>query len=232
MGRASRMKKNRVKVDAAVDSTQYWHGGVPLLKVGDTLLPGGGGSFAAQTIRGAGNGAQFTSGMVYFTTDRDLARAYAQSLKVDGGNGALFRVVPHGVPVRDPDYLDPAPAISFMARRANIVAVEEQEVTSMAEEEIGRAFGRYQFWAPNEPYCRPDGTVRPGPSLRAEGWTPDSFALLPKWTRRENLWAEVERLLTNQLTVVLDLAPGIATPRNRQLLSRYLRPEVIATFPR
>jgi hypothetical protein len=126
---------------------------------------------------------------VYFTTDRELARAYAQSLTVlSRGHGSLYRVEPIGTTVRVPDYFDPAPAISFCSRCARLVGVEEDPVSPMTREEVGDAFGRYQFWAGPEPYCDPDGTVRPGPSLRAEGWTFEAFAFLPKWTWREDLW--------------------------------------------
>lgn len=206
----------------------YWHGGVPGLRVGTVLLPAGGDTFASQSARGASNGGHLTSGKVYFTTDELLARAYAQTLRVAGrGTGSLYRVEPLSAVERDPDYSEPSPAISFMADRARIVAVIEENLTSLSTEQVGEAFGRFQFWPGPEPYCAPDGTVRPGPGLRDEGWTYEAFALLPRWTPFDDLWKRLAELVIRSPEMVIALAPSIAERKNLDLLARYLPPAAI-----
>jgi len=221
MGKASRRKR-------ISRASTFWHGGVPGLRVGDELLPGGGGLLAAQTARGSSDGAHLNSGLVYFTTDRELARAYAQSLKVLGvGTGSLYRVEPLGAVVRDPDYPDPAPAISFGAPRARVTLVEQRSVTGMTETEIGRAFARYQYWAPNDPLCDADGTTRPG-GYTAEGWTAEAFALLPPWTRHEKIPYALSVAILDDAVSIVNAAPRILEPGNINKIERYLHPRAMA----
>ncbi|MDO5619747.1 hypothetical protein [Kocuria sp.] len=182
---------------------------------------------AAQSARGSSDGGYFASEKVYFTTDELLARAYAQTLRVGGGPGTLYRVEPIGPVERDPDYRAPCPAISFMADRARIVKVVEENVTSLSAEQVGEAFGRFQFWPGPEPYCAPDGTVRPSPSLRDEGWTYEVFALLPRWTPLKDLWTRLSDLVVQSPEKVIALAPAIMNQENRFLLAGYLSPEAI-----
>lgn len=207
----------------------YWHGGVPGLRAGTILLPAGGGLLASQSARGSSDGDHLASGKVYFTTDELLARAYAQTLRVaeSGTSGTLYRIEPLGTVERDPDYGDPSPAISFMADRARIVEVIEENVTSLSTEQVGEAFGRFQFWPGPEPYCAPDGTVRPGSGLRDEGWTFEAFALLPRWTPFGDLWKRLAELVVQSPEKVVALAPAIAERENLALLARYLPPAAI-----
>lgn len=209
----------------------YWHGGVPGLRVGTVLLPGGGGLLAAQSARGASHGVHLASGKVYFTTDELLGRAYAQTLRVaGGGRGTLYKVEPVGRVERDPDYSDPSPAISFMVDRARIVEVVEENVTSLSTEQVGEAFGRFQFWPGPEPYCAPDGTIRPGPGLRDEGWTYEAFALLPRWTSFDDLWARLAELVVRSPERVVALAPAVTKQENLARIARYLPPAAIRSI--
>lgn len=236
---ASRERKRRQKADRRAERSAYvqrsartyWHGGVPGLRLGTILLPAGGGMLASQSARGASNGGHLQSGKVYFTTDELLARAYAQTLRAAGrGTGTLYKVEPLGEVERDPDYGEPSPAISFMADRARIVAVVEENVTSLTSEQVGEAFGRFQFWPGPEPYCAPDGTVRPGPGLRDEGWTYGAFALLPRWTLFEELWRRLAELVLHSPETVVALAPAIAERENLALLGRYLPSAAISAI--
>ncbi|WP_439690448.1 hypothetical protein ACRQ4C_05805 [Curtobacterium sp. SP.BCp] len=227
MGKASRSKKGRAAAGQAVAPTgPFWHGGVPGLRVGGVLLPGGGGALKTQSARGTAPKQVATS--VFFTSDQDLAYAYAQTLRhltpTGPRSGALYEVVPLGPVAIDPDYAGLTPAFSFTTPRARITKVVADPATAMTPAEIGRAFGQYQYWAPGEPFLEADGTPRPGPSLRAEGWTPEAFALLPKWVQQDHLWAELTKVVQADPARVVSLAPEVAAPKNVAAIAKYLGP--------
>jgi hypothetical protein len=166
---------------------------------------------------------------VFFTTDRDLAYAYAQTLRhltpAGPRPGALYEVVPLGPVAIDPDYAGLTPAVSFTTPRARITAVVADPATALTQAQIGRAFGQYQYWVPGEPFLEADGTPRPGPSLRSEGWTPEAFALLPRWVRRDHLWRELKKVVLVNPARVISLAPEVAAPKNIAAISMYLGPD-------
>ncbi|WP_131812533.1 hypothetical protein [Mycolicibacterium fortuitum] len=72
--------------------------------------------------------------LVYFTTDRELARAWCVRSK-----GALLRVEPVGPIEPDPDF----PGTSFSAAQAVVIDVAEQPVT-MSQLSARKAFAAYQ----------------------------------------------------------------------------------------
>jgi len=108
--------------------TRYWHGGAPGRRPGDLLLPPaetGVRSRREDSERaGFGNITQRID-LVYFTVDRNLARACA-GLWNDPtgrvGGGAHYHVEPVGDVLDDPD-LPLATPISFGAPRARVTAV-------------------------------------------------------------------------------------------------------------
>ncbi len=114
----------------------YWHGSLTALPVGTLLTP----------LRER-KGSEYTEGQydlfmsrahdpdrVYFTTDRELARAWCARSK-----GALLRVDPVGPVEPDPDH----PPTSFSASQAVVVDVIEHPVT-MSVLAVRKAFAAYQ----------------------------------------------------------------------------------------
>ena len=87
--------------------TSYFHGGVPGLQIGDRLLPP---DTSGTTRTVSEHAAQLCAGehatrrdLVYVTTERQVARAYAAFYP----DGALYRVIPCGPVVADPDHRVP-----------------------------------------------------------------------------------------------------------------------------
>jgi hypothetical protein len=111
---------------------------------------------------------------VYFTTDRELARAFACTVS----SGALYRVQPLGSVEVDDDFA----GVSWKAPGARIVAVEEEPVTLTAAERVQR-FAPYMFWPNGEPIYDKDGRFLVSSQLRADGltqqWADDLFG---PWT--------------------------------------------------
>lgn len=94
--------------------TTYFHGGVPGLQVGDTLLPPDQ-SGATHTLSAHAKPGTIRTDRVYVTPAQDAARVYAALYP----NGAIYRVVPNGGVEPDPD----APDVAFMCVSALIVEV-------------------------------------------------------------------------------------------------------------
>jgi hypothetical protein len=68
--------------------------------------------------------------LVYLTTDRDLARAYASTWTLDGGRyggGSLYRVDPDEPPQPDEDMLS-SPGLSWQVPSATILHVYDAYV--------------------------------------------------------------------------------------------------------
>lgn len=113
---------------------RLWHGGAPGRQPGDLLLPPSETGLAyTRATMSAEKGFQGqiaqSSALVYVTTDRELARAYASGWSLDGltlGGGSLYRV--------DADELEPdqdllsLPGVSFQTAQARVLTVYDAYV--------------------------------------------------------------------------------------------------------
>lgn len=104
----------------------YFHGGYPGLKPGALILPPDSTSTehrlsAVSAELGADTHATRTD-VVYVTTGRDVARAYAAFYP----DGALYRVEPQGESEPDPDCTEPG--LSWQCTAAVVVAVVDPVV--------------------------------------------------------------------------------------------------------
>ena len=109
--------------------TRFFHGGLPGLRAGATILP------AAETgvlSRSGDTGAPYRRDRVYLTTSQREARSYARLYAEERaarrassggvGRGAVYEVVPVGTVEADGDYADHTGRLSWEATRATIVA--------------------------------------------------------------------------------------------------------------
>lgn len=172
------------------ENTMFWHGGMPGLAVGDHLLSR---SRAADTRRSLmAMPRPYDQGvtdpdLVYFSNDRDFARAYAFQLELEtpGGQlvnrGTLYRVEPIGDVDEDEDYR--GTGISWAARSAIIVDVEEIDVR-MRERDAVRIIGEHCTWDDGRPMYLDDGRLNITRQMEDHGFTQsDIDELVRPWTR-------------------------------------------------
>jgi hypothetical protein len=99
----------------------YFHGGYPGLKPGDLILPpdttGTEHRLSAIAAEHGGPAYSTRTDIVYVTTGRDVARAFAAFYP----DGALYRVEPDGELEPDPDCA--TPGLSWQCPAARIAAV-------------------------------------------------------------------------------------------------------------
>jgi hypothetical protein len=170
--REARLAAERAAARAAkLEGREFWHGGAPGLEVGTMLLSAEAAVRAGRrdTAHGAQPGyADGTTdvGQVYFTTDRELARAFCCT--IPGVRGTLYRVDPIGPIAPDPDF--DRHDVSWSAGGAVIVDVEEVGVTLTPTERAAR-FGRYMAWPSREPMYDADGRFLVSSEQRAAGLT-------------------------------------------------------------
>lgn len=104
----------------------YFHGGYPGLKPGDLLLPPDttGTEHRLSAIAAEHNGPAHSTrtDIVYVTTGRDVARAFAAFYP----DGALYRVEPAGALEPDPDC--DLPDLSWQCAAARVAAVVDPVV--------------------------------------------------------------------------------------------------------
>ena len=104
----------------------FFHGGFPGLKVGDLLLPpdrtGTEHRLSATTASLGGPAHATRTDVVYLTTERQVARAYAAFYP----DGALYQVLPQSPVDPDPDCLQPD--LSWHCPAAVVVAVVDPVV--------------------------------------------------------------------------------------------------------
>ena len=119
---------------ARIYPRRFWHGGAPGRKPGDKLLPPSitGLTFTRRDMSIAQGLTEIAqrADLVYLTTDRELARAYAGLWTLDDqvlGGGALYRVEPDEPPEPDEDLLSLA-GLSWQVRSATIGAVYDAYV--------------------------------------------------------------------------------------------------------
>lgn len=106
--------------------SRYFHGGAPGLKPGDLILPPDttGTNHRLSAIAAEHDGPTYSTrtDIVYVTTGRDVARAFAAFYP----DGALYRVEPHGQLEPDPDC--DLPGLSWQCPSARIAAVVDPVV--------------------------------------------------------------------------------------------------------
>ncbi len=104
----------------------YFHGGHPGLKPGELLLPpdqpGTEHRLSAVSAELGAPAHATRTDVVYVTTGRDVARAYAAFYP----DGALYRVEPIGAVEADPDCAEPG--LSWQCSAAEVIAVVDPVV--------------------------------------------------------------------------------------------------------
>lgn len=181
--------------------TRYWHGGAPGLSVGDELLSRDDAERSLSTPTTHSLQRGYALGVtrpdrVYFSSDRDFARAYAakfQRTDQDTGvvfeRGSLYRVEPVGNVEDDPDYA--GRDVSWCAPKARIVAVEATDVfmePSLANQHIGP----HMTWDDGSPMYSRAGDYLPSPLLRRRGLSASDLAgRYPAWFPYELVEADL-----------------------------------------
>jgi len=181
MGKAQARKRERREQREASAERTYWHGGPAGLAPGSRLLSPavtGHTSIPAPELAAL---APFDVGRrnrVYFTVDRQMARGHAAAAGIRAGRGALYRVRPDGDVEHDPDF---PPGISWCARSALILAVDELDVT-MTDQQLSQALNRYNTWDNGSPMYDDAGRVQLSPQMRGLGIRQHTLdALFPAW---------------------------------------------------
>lgn len=184
------------------DETEYWHGGAPGIGVGDYLL-------TPRQLIGRGHhyaprpGFMITSpkeaDSVYFSSERQFARAYAYRNEILLPNGtrirrgALYRVRPLGPVEEDPDFA--GAGVSWCAPSAIVLAVETTKVSMPAAAAV-EAIGRYSTWDDGRPMYLEDGRLQVTWQLEARGVTQQRLdQLIPRrWTPWEDALSHLDRI--------------------------------------
>ncbi|WIE70366.1 hypothetical protein [Curtobacterium sp. MCLR17_054] len=182
---------------------QYWHGGAPGRAVGDELLSRDDAARLLTTPTTHGLQAGYALGVtrpdrVYFTSDRNFARAYAsrhqvvdQTTGIVYERGSLYRVEPIGAVEEDQDFS--GTGVSWSAPKARIVAVEATDVhldLTAATQHVGP----YMTWDDGTPIYAPDGSYQPSPILRRAGKTANDFkGRYPAWFPFDLVDADLRR---------------------------------------
>lgn len=143
----------------ATRAASYWHGGIPGLKPGDSLLPPS--TTAHPVPTNALMPYEHDPDAVYLTNSFAMARAYATHYKANGVPGDVYRARPVGEVRIDPDY-DLDPPVSFMCSEAVVERVVERSV-ALSDEEMVRAHAPFSRWNDGTPMYDADGRFSPGP---------------------------------------------------------------------
>lgn len=134
--------------------------------------------------------------VVYLSTERDFARAFAHNLELTDTHGrvhergTLYRVEPIELLGEDPDFegFD----VSFMAKSAIVLEVEEENVRMNYRDAV-RAIGTYTTWDDGRPTYHPDGRLNVTWQMEQFGITQQFVdAIVKPWTVREEA---LERVL-------------------------------------
>ncbi|MBT1611879.1 GNAT family N-acetyltransferase [Curtobacterium poinsettiae] len=175
----------------------YWHGGVPGRQVGDFILSA---NDRANDPTVAPEHRSRTTGVagvtrpdhVYFSTDRDFARAYAGNYsEADEETGAkllhgtLYRVEPEGPVEVDPDFPH---QVSYSATRARVVDVVEEDVFMTPYDALA-VIGRHKTWVNGSPMYSPEGEYLPHPEMRA--FSSEYIGPYPPWVPHEWVVADL-----------------------------------------
>ncbi|MDQ1717323.1 MAG: hypothetical protein QOF92_933 [Pseudonocardiales bacterium] len=162
-----------------------WHGGTPGIGVGEYIES----PYTRRNqlslrqrekeavYRGSGLNKLRDQKRVYFTSDRELARAWAV---VGCGGGTLYRVrpVPPSSLEVDPDYPDGG----FSARRAEVLDVVETTI-AMSDDQAHHIASRHQTWSDLSPMYDevwvPTTAARASKSRQDTGRLPAFRAVVP-----------------------------------------------------
>lgn len=162
------------------DEKDYWHGGVSGISVGDRISSRAGGTSSADKFRrdveqAVGYDEVRDPNRVYYTTDREVARAWASRI---GGGGSLYRVIPvfPNSCAPDTDY----PTVAFSTPELEVVAVEETNVRLSREDRRSRVM-KYHTWDDGSPQYDADGYFQPPPQHREFGKTAAQYRHIPRW---------------------------------------------------
>lgn len=181
-------------------TVQYWHGGTPGLAVGARLLSPFARGAAYDPREPAAGGLVTRPDRVYFSTDREFARAYAFQTEIEMPSGALFtrgtlyRVEPVGRVDEDPDYT--GHRVSWCSRSAIVCDVEEVDVRMRVRDAV-RAIGPYMEWDDGRPVYHSDGRLSLSWQMKQLGLTQQQLdTIVRPWTRHDIALARVRASLS------------------------------------
>ena len=169
-----------------------FHGGAPGLDVGDVLLPA---TELGSVYAYLDPMATYDPGLVYITTDEDVAKAYAGRYVNPAGAvhpGDLYRVRPLG-PVRiDPDYSRHGEfrGVFLACEKAEITDVVARDLLYTEEEQI-QLERPYLVWGrPDRPIYDDDGLIIPSEQMLHNGVTREWTTMLRPWLRTTDVDAK------------------------------------------
>lgn len=175
---AKTAKAARRESRALLERTEFWHGGIGGLQVGDHLLAP---VDTNSPLTVAGTIPEARADRVYFTTDRELARCFAAIVFSATGRSAVYRVQPVGTVGVDPDY----PACGHHSRRARITAVDEVDVQLTDSERLQRT-AAYLTWDDGRSMYDAEGHIQISRQMRSLGVTQGFLdRSVPAWTYPE-----------------------------------------------
>lgn len=179
MANAKAAKRLRREQREAAANKRFYHGGVAGLEPGSHLLsPMVTRDPSSVSITGM---REARADRVYFTTDLELARAFASIIQDAVAASAVYRVQPNGNLEIDPDY----PATGFQATKALILEVVERDVVLTVEEK-GIRCQPYETYTDGRHVHDESGRLQLSPPMADAGFTQkyldDRFA---PWTSPE-----------------------------------------------
>lgn len=177
--------------------TRYWHGGAPGLRVGDSLRPAVELRdrpliYAAAASMPGGDEYPANPRLVYITTDKTLARAFAgKTIGPHGRGGDLYNVRPRQPIEPDPDFA--AAGISYTCAAAKIIAVAERGITLTTALKIHA--NRFTSWGDGGPIYTRDGYALPSQIMRGHGITAEDLRALGRAPDFEEISTFARQLL-------------------------------------
>lgn len=164
------------------DSTPYWHGGGPDKAEGTRIRPDHKPRTPQQALQGLmlqamGYDSVRDPNRVYYTSDREFARAWA-AYRYRDGDGALYRVRPVFPESCRPD--PDCPRAGFATAELEVIAVEETDIR-MPKEDMQRGVYKYSAWDDGSPQYDEGGYLLPSPQHRQFGVTASDYRAIPRW---------------------------------------------------
>jgi hypothetical protein len=187
MGKAKALKEQRRAAREAANNQTFWHGGAAGIPVGDLLRPPT--HTKDQSSVSVWSPQDSRADRVYFTIDRELARAFAAILTPTFGHSALYRVQPIGELDVDPDF----PTVGFRAKHALVLELAESDV-SLSNSDRLRRLQPYATWADGRPMHDAQGRLQLCREYEAVGLTQrDLDAMIEPWTEQEVAERTIQR---------------------------------------
>jgi hypothetical protein len=178
----------------------YYHGGIPGLAPGDYVQSlTAADAFNVQAVlseeakaglapSGFADLSHYDGSVVYLTTRRDVAAAYATTYIGPNGvptPGDVYRVEPDGELGIDPDYAH-VPDICMTAPRARVVKVERRRAR-LSPYQTCQATGPYMTWDDESPIYDDQGFILPSPQMREQGKTALQCRAFGRWKHLEEV---------------------------------------------